>query len=301
MCRQSIACCGQFGSVAFMSCLAKSWRVLLAVGLGAFLGGCTETFDSSMDEQKESNFIQGKNLLTKNDYPAAVEAFEKALEVNPHNAQAHLELFLLYEQNMRDYAAAIYHGSRFRKMRPKSPYAEVVQQRMDNCKQELAKDLPIGPVTPYLQRELEKLKVENGSLQQQVQVLAQQLSIATNRVRVVTNVVTNVVYAPAPTPAPANPVTPPANAGNSSIAATPKTTPVKDTVLKGQVGNATTPKLGIPIVERPPYQTHIIKKGDTLATIARQYGVSVAAIQTANPTVDARRIKPGQMLKIPVK
>jgi len=195
---------------------------------------------------------------------------------------------VLYEQNLRDYAAAIYHGSRFRRMRPNSPYAEVIRQRMDNCKQELAKDLPLGPVTPQLQREIEKLKRDNQNLGQQIEGLTQQLAIATNRVRVVTNI----VYVPTAAPAPAAALSP-----TSSSLPPAKVTAAKDTVGKASVQ----PTLKIPVVERPAFQTHTVRARETLAAIARQYGISAYALQKANPGVDARRIKPGQTLKIPAK
>lgn len=44
---------------------------------------------------------------------------------------------------------------------------------------------------------------------------------------------------------------------------------------------------------------HVVKRGETLSRIARQYGVSVAAIVEANELRNPNRIVPGQMLCIP--
>ena len=49
---------------------------------------------------------------------ARIEAFEKALEVNPHSASAHFELAVLYDQQKNDYAAALYHYEKARRLRP---------------------------------------------------------------------------------------------------------------------------------------------------------------------------------------
>lgn len=44
---------------------------------------------------------------------------------------------------------------------------------------------------------------------------------------------------------------------------------------------------------------HTIVKGDTFALLASRYGVSVRAIQSANPGVDPTRLKIGQKIKVP--
>ena len=44
---------------------------------------------------------------------------------------------------------------------------------------------------------------------------------------------------------------------------------------------------------------HKIVKGDTLATIAKKHGVSLKALEAANPGVDSRKLKIGQTIKIP--
>ena len=46
---------------------------------------------------------------------------------------------------------------------------------------------------------------------------------------------------------------------------------------------------------------HTVAKGDTFAIIGKKYGVSIKAIQTANPGVDSRKLKIGQKLVIPAK
>ncbi|MGB1252630.1 MAG: LysM peptidoglycan-binding domain-containing protein [Candidatus Promineifilaceae bacterium] len=47
------------------------------------------------------------------------------------------------------------------------------------------------------------------------------------------------------------------------------------------------------------YTTHIVQRGDTVARIARAYGVSISAIIQANALVNPNIIYPGQVLRIP--
>jgi membrane-bound lytic murein transglycosylase D len=46
-------------------------------------------------------------------------------------------------------------------------------------------------------------------------------------------------------------------------------------------------------------RTHRVRSGETLTHLSRRYGVSVAAIRSANGNVDPRRIRAGQTLRIP--
>jgi LysM repeat protein len=53
----------------------------------------------------------------------------------------------------------------------------------------------------------------------------------------------------------------------------------------------------------PPATTieHVIAKGETFSELAKKYGVSVKAIQQANPGVDPAKLKLGQKINIPPK
>jgi len=48
-------------------------------------------------------------------------------------------------------------------------------------------------------------------------------------------------------------------------------------------------------------ETYSVKSGDTLSRIAKANGVSLKALEAANPNVDPNHIKVGQKLNIPVK
>ena len=54
-----------------------------------------------------------------------------------------------------------------------------------------------------------------------------------------------------------------------------------------------------PVPPRPSYMTHSVRSGETLGALARRYGTSVQAIQTANNLGRSTLIRIGQRLRIP--
>ena len=98
-----------------MTRLAAILSLLIA---SAVLTGCLPDSPANVDEQKDAHYLSGRNKVSSLDYNGAIQDFEKALENNPHSASAHFELALLYENQMKDYAAAIYHYERHLKFRP---------------------------------------------------------------------------------------------------------------------------------------------------------------------------------------
>jgi LysM repeat protein len=246
------------------------------------VAGCTPPGAGSADEQKDPYFLSGKRRVNNLDFGGAMEDFEKALEANPRSAAAHLELGILNEQRTKDYSAAIYHFERFLKYKPDSDFAEPVRQRIITCKQELARTVSLGPVNQMVQRDLEQLEKttkENAQLKQQLELMQNQISqlIAMQM----------------------------AQRGQSNVALPSLSTTNRSVVRQVQGG----PSPGLPGTQNGSSgqtanaslsgRTHIVKPGDSLYGIAKQYGVSMANLQAANPGVDSRKLKLGQTLRIP--
>jgi LysM repeat protein len=59
--------------------------------------------------------------------------------------------------------------------------------------------------------------------------------------------------------------------------------------------------VGSSMVDGAPTTEHVIVKGDTFDSIARKYGVTVKAIQAANPNLSPTRLKLGDKVKVPAK
>src|SRR5436190_904960 len=139
----------------------------LAVLLGLGLAGCVPGQGQS-EEEREPHFLAGKSAIASMDYKGAIEAFEKALEVNPHSAPAHFELAWLYDQKDPNPAAAVYHYEQYLRLQPEAGNAETVTNRVLACKQELAKAILL-PNTPGMQHELDQLAEENKRLRDEVE------------------------------------------------------------------------------------------------------------------------------------
>jgi len=233
--------------------------------LALIAGGCFPSGDSPLDEQKEPHFLAGKNLATQMDFQGAIDSFEKALEVNPRSASAHFELAWLYENKAQppDPAAAIYHYDRFLKLSPKSDKADLARAHLNSCKLELAKTVSaMISVSASAQHEMENLMLENKNLKAQ---LAQYQAAAASR-----------APAPAVQQSPALPQTVPVRSAVSAVPAIPN---------RGSASVAS--------------RTHTIKPGENPSIIAKEYGISTAALMAANPQARPTHLQVGQSLAIP--
>jgi len=248
----------------------------LTLILAVVLAGCLPPISSPSDEEKEPFFRKGKELVNTTDFPGATDAFEKALEINPHNALAHYELGLLCEKD--DQAAAMYHFAKFLKLRPTVPQAERARERLAACRQVLAQSaaLSMTPNIQATQRELERLTVENRDLKLQIEAWkkwygTQQRSGGTS---------------PQSLPTPTNPPLTRSPATTLTNPPAPTRIPQPEPVVRP------------PMPER---KLHTVRGGETPAAIARNYGVSLNALLEANPTLDPRRMRVGQSVTIPAK
>jgi LysM repeat protein len=153
------------------------------LALAFCLSGCIPG-DSHVDEEKDPHFQRGRNLVNSQDYKGAVEEFEKALETNPRSAAAHFELGWLYDTKINDSAAAIYHYERHLQLLPNSDRAQLVNERIRGCKQELANtEFPL-PDSQNLQREVDRLTAENQALKQQLAALQHQAAASAEMAQV---------------------------------------------------------------------------------------------------------------------
>lgn len=264
-----------------MSDRAALWRTMILLGCCLLLGGCLPDSDAPVDEQKDPHYLAGRSRVTSMDYPGAIESFEKALEANPRSASAHFELGCLLEVKKSDFAGAIYHYELFLKLRPRDDKAEGLRQRIITCKQELASTVSLGPMNQQVQRELEKLSAENLRLTKQVETLTAQLTQAGQKLAPTVKTNSVALISPPSTPATNRLV---------SLQKTPAATSggiTNNAVSSGSAASSS--------------QTHTVKSGDTPASIARKYGVALAPLMSANPGLDPKKLKIGQVITVPAK
>jgi len=258
-----------------MSFFGKLSLVTLAATALLAVNGCLPSASNPLDEEKEPHFVLGKGRVNAMDYAGAVEAFTESLEVNPRSAPAHFQLACLFDQKESDPAAAIFHYQEFLRLNPKADNAEVIKQRIYSCKQQLAADVLPLPSAPAAQKQLEDLAEKNHHLQDEVEkwrayYTAQQAAQKNS-----------------PTPLPNNPA--PTGSPTPDDVSTAPATPTPAT--------PTTPAR---TAAKPAKQrTHVVAAGETLAGIARKAGVSLTALQTANPGVSPKKLRVGQTLELP--
>ena len=267
---------GMFGLLFPMT--FSRWARWCAAGLllGTGLIGCVPGDNTRVDEETEPHFLNGKKLAGQMDYDGAVDAYERALEVNPRSAAAHFELAWLYEGKENDPAAAIYHYERFLKLAPGSGKAEVARAHINNCKLALAETTSaIAPLSASAQRDLERLVEENKELRSklarwQVYYQSHPGSSSNNT--------------------PADAVTPSVSPALPADGNNPARKGVTLTAAGSSPGAA-----AMSVSAR----THKVQAGDTLAAIARKYGVSLDALEAANPQVRPTRLRVGVLLNLP--
>jgi tetratricopeptide (TPR) repeat protein len=261
----------------FSLCAATA-TVLLA------MCGCEPPDSRQQDEEKEQHYVLARGRVNAMDYEGAVEGFKESLEVNPRSAAAHYQLAWLYDTKISDPAAAIYHYQEYLRLTPKADNAEVVRQRVTGCKQQLAADVLPLPSTPAAQRQIENLAETNRLLQAQIAQLNDSLKKWSDYAAG--------LQAGRPGTSPQD--RPDALPSGASIAADyGVASSARDT------GAGATRQQGAAAQTTARTRTHVVVAGETMAAIARKHGVSLPALQAANPGVVPTKLKVGQTLSLP--
>jgi LysM repeat protein len=267
---------------------------IAAAGLAAMvlLSGCELWRRTNPDERREANFVAAYNYNLQGAYDDAVAAYNRAIEANPNNAAAHWDLGFLYQDKFHDYVLSIYHFRRCQQIKKRRHDKEAEDPTIENAIRQGQIQLAIQFASAFGQQQsqtqLDDLKRRNAELEATIKELKLRLAAAQapeGSVPSASESVSTVVTPPPARPSTSNPPAGPARSGGTAVA--PRESPVHSTATAH-----TTPT-------PPPVRTHVVRSGDTMATIARKYGVTTAQLQSANRSVDPRKLKPGQSLTIP--
>ncbi len=240
---------------------------LILLGLGA--AGCVPPGGTAPDAESDADFRAGASRKQAGNYTRAIESFERVLQKNPGSAAAHFELGLIYYQHITNYVAAIYHFDRVQRLQPGFSRIDVVRQLIKVCKQELVQDA-MGGFNVQMQRELERLErvtQENAALRQELAQLQAQLKEREAGSHLVE---TGVVLR------------------GLEPQRAPRTEASGDTVIRQAQMPSTR-----------PVTLYTVKRGETIYSIAKRYGLTEAALRAANPTVVPTQMSAGQVLRIP--
>ena len=129
-------------------------RAFIAAALAA--SGCGLIEDPRLSAQEAA--AHGRKWTTVKSPLSTNEA------QTPYNDVTHYNNFYEFGTDKTDPAAAIYHFQAYLKLRPEAQNQDVVKQRITTCKQELAKNVVLAPLTDRQQREFEQLLKENKRL-----------------------------------------------------------------------------------------------------------------------------------------
>jgi LysM repeat protein len=288
--------------------------------LALLLAGCMENDRvKTAAEIDEPAYREGQALLKTGRRQEALAAFLKVIDKRGEDApESHLEIGLLYAQHINDPLSAIYHFKKYLAIRPNSPLASVVRQRIDAATREFARTLPAQPLENQLQRvdlvaTLDKLKQENEALKQELAdtkagrsalavpsldagsapavstasavpapVFSPPLSFSVDSVPSVRT------RTPAPTPATTRPVTSPPTPARQATATPTRPTPAVAAPIKPATGS----------------RVHTVRPGDTLSSLSQKYYGNRTRwrdIYAANRGVmkSETDLKTGVQLKIP--
>jgi LysM repeat protein len=257
----------------------------------AGLSGCFPGNDNHQGEERDPHYQRGLDLDTSQDYKAAAEEFEKALDTNPRSAAAHYQLGLICDDKIPDYAAAIYHYERLLRLDPGFPRAPWVRERIRGCKEALVKsEFPL-PNSQNLQSQIFALTEEN-------RLLKQQLEDARNH--------------PGGTPpsSSASTVHPASPAASNSLPASNPalnpllshaTNPAAGTVQPAPVSSVSSTASRIPTAatEGTRPRTYVVQPKDSIYSVAARFGLKASAVLAANTNVSPTHLRVGQNLVLP--
>lgn len=252
------------------ACLTRMLPPLLGAALALVLAGCPDdrgrTYAAEVDEPA---FRQGQALLKSGRRQEALSAFLNVIERRSDASESHLEAGLLYLQHINDPLAAIYHFKKYLALRPNSPQAGLVKQRIDFATREFAKTLPAQPLPSQFERidllaKIDRLQRENEELKQQL------ADLKAGRLET-----------------PLLGLAPGLSEGASAFDLTPENlptvrtrpppavaTPVAPRPAPPQATPAPAPTRTAPVATTPPRtaaRTHVVRPGDTLYKLADQY------------------------------
>ena len=231
-------------------------RVLPVLLLGwGFFAGCNRLPDGeTVAEVNEPAYEEGKRLIRQGREQAALAEFTRVIATRQDGApESHLEVGLLYQLEVKDPIAAIYHFRRYLELKPNSPQADLVRGRIDVATRDFARTLPAQPLENQIIRKdlldvVEKLQIENTRLKDEVATLRGNRS--TSRGTVADLSANN----PSPPPARNQAATSPFSRAPISVET------ARPTPQRPQRPEAA-----------PTVRTHTVVKGDTLYALARRY------------------------------
>jgi len=294
-----------------MSFDAAPWlgrcALLLLMLVGLLGGGCSPDAFLTPDEDRERNFQRARVAERLGDYEGAADFYERAIEKNPGSASVHLGYASLCEGPLRRHADAVYHYQRYLKLRagdPKDSKADTIRQRITNCTEQLAMSVPLVIRSETIARDLAAVRGENLILRGQVSQLLSSVAHWSNEWSRTSLVLQQALVSGVAGGGNPGGIAPPQGRSQGrSPSGAERANPGRGSAYS-QGRSVTLPdRSGRPLASssRPvsSFRTHRVGPGETMERVARRYGTTAAALQSANPKVRPRTMPVGTVLRIP--
>jgi LysM repeat protein len=145
-----------------------------------------------------------------------------------------------------------------------------------------------------------------ASAQQEMKELRQAVQMQTKQIELLAEQVarlTRALNAQQPGPEIATPTTGTATTGAPTTSIAPKPLPplpdVSPTAAPATPAAAAPKGESVPTAEAVPGTKHVVAKGETLTSIAKQYNISLTDLKNANKIENDRKLQIGQILSVP--
>ena len=270
-----------------MNRVSSGISILLLVFCFVF-SGCQPMSVARVDEEREAYYMDAKEKLFAGEYEEAAVGFERALEVNPKNAAAHLELGLLYYEHLSNYVSAIYHFRKMLDLRPDHAMAGQIKEHLTRCEMDFASSIHLGPLNQNTETQIRKLVETKAELEEKVQSLEGQLQ----QMRSILAAQSNALKAAQENASQVQQASAPRN-GSEQMNQTRK--PV---VVEAPGKSALQSDISA-VAAKPKYRKHVVRANDSFYKLSRKYGVTPKAIAAVNQGVDSTKLQIGQVLNIP--
>ena len=146
---------------------------LISFILVLLMAGCDRDSGQSLGaEIDESEFRRGQKLVKQGRHQEALASYLRVIEKRGDSApESHLEVGILYLQQIKDPLASIYHLRKYLERQPNSPQSPQVRGLVDSAKREFARTLPANPLENQSERlnmldQMGRLQRENDQLKE---------------------------------------------------------------------------------------------------------------------------------------
>lgn len=136
--------------------------VLAALLLATAFSSC----DRLLQNGQQQRLALGEKRFSEGNYPAAVLAYEAALDGTPKTAEIHYKLALLYDDRLNEPIGAVHHFQRYLDLAPSAPHAKEARAFLKEDQMKLMAALGSGATVS--QEQAVRLKNDNLALRKQV-------------------------------------------------------------------------------------------------------------------------------------